>query len=262
MRCGFDIGGTKTEFCVLDGDEIIFRERLKNIDDNLLNIYKLVEKSGIKKINKIGFSLKAIIDPIDNKIIQSSLKFLNNDFIKTIQNKYDCEIKLQNDAKCFAWAEANLGAGKNFNTGFYLILGTGVGGATIFNKQILSGFGNFAGEVGKILYQNGCFEDILSGVAFSKNFYNYSPQEIMQKYRNNDKNAIKYFNIYMQNLASLISIIINIVSPEVIVIGGGLSNIEEIIDLLPRYLKENIYIPVIRKNELGDSSGVIGACLL
>jgi len=273
MRFGLDIGGTKTEFCILDSNgKIQFRDRVlnkQNFDDNFNNIIELIKKSEIKMINKIGFSLKALVDPVHNKIIKSSLIWLNNDFIEKIKDKYKCEISLQNDAKCFALAESTLGAGKNYKSGFYLILGTGVGGATIIDNKIVTGLNNFAGEVGNIIYKNTNYEDILSGPAFLKNYNKMykdnllSASDILEKYRQNDKSASEYFDFYMKNLSRMLNIVINIIAPEVIVIGGGLSNIKEITNELPKYLsKLNIQKPAVRSNKFGDSAGVIGACYL
>lgn len=276
MKCGFDIGGTKTEFCVLSNDnEIQFRERLfngDNCEDNLKNISFLIEKSKINKIESIGFSLKALVDSANNRIIKSSLGWLNNDFLDKIRKKYNCEIKVQNDANCFALAEHRMGAGKNYKTGFYLILGTGVGGATIFNGQIFDGMNNFAGEVGHIIYNGGniTYEDMLSGIGFLQNYNKkhqtnlQSPQEIMQKYSKNDGSAIEYFNSYIETLALLLQSICCIVAPDIIVVGGGLSNIPKIYEVLPKYLVKMVgpQTPVICQAILGDSAGVIGASQL
>lgn len=271
MKFGFDIGGTKTEFCILNNNgEIQFRERILNKQDdkdNFANIIELIEKSGTQKIDRLGFSLKGIVDTTNNKILKSSLKWLNDFFIEKIADKYKCQILLQNDAKCFALAESKLGSGKNYKNGFYLILGTGVGGATVFNEQLITGLNNFAGEVGNIAYKNTTYEKILSGPAFLNNYNKKykenlsSPKDIMKKYEQNNINALEYFDFYMKNLANMLNIIINIISPEIIVIGGGLSNIKEIINKLPNYL-DKIQTPAVRRNKLGDSAGVIGACYL
>lgn len=275
MKFGIDIGGTKTEFCVLnENHQVQFRERFLNkytIEENLQCIYSLINKSGIRKIEKIGLSIKALVDPNKNIILKSSLDWLTNEFVNKIKTQYECEVKLQNDAKCFALAESQLGAGRPYKTGFYLILGTGIGGAVVFNNHIIDGLNNFAGEIGCLPYKKSTtYEKALSGPAFLKN-YNIkfkcelnSPKEIMTEYRNKNKNALKYFNSYMRDLSSLLSNVIPIIAPEVIVIGGGLSNINEIIKSLPVYLYSlnKKQTPIICCNKLGDSAGVIGACLL
>ncbi|MDR2527095.1 MAG: ROK family protein [Rickettsiales bacterium] len=268
MQFGFDIGGTKTEFCVIEGGEIIFRERLLNRSDengNMDNIFKLISDSQVKNIKKIGFSLKGIINADKNIVEKTSLEWLTNNFIDKIRQKCKCEIKLQNDAKCFALAESQMGIGKGYKNGFYLILGTGVGSATIFNGEVLTGFNNAAGEIGHIKYKDNIeFEEILSGPGFSKNYNNLTPKEIMQEYRSGNVGAVDYFDKYMDFLAYFLHMIIAVTAPEIIVIGGGLSNIPEIIEQLPLYLKKYVYgfIPQVYRNTLGDSSGVIGACFL
>jgi len=289
MLFGFDIGGTKTELTVMTQDyKIISRNRLfnkSNLRGNLDNIFALMEMSEVDKVSKIGFSLRGVIDPIHNRVLEGSIEWLNDEFFNTIQARYDCEIRLQNDAKSFALAESRAGAGIGYKTGFYIILGTGTGGGIVFDGKILDGQNNFAGEWGQIKFtppeqyrkifaeynkKDLIYEDVLSGIAFT-DLYNFmnkdclqNPIEIMDRYRRKDKRALEYFDFYMDNLAYCLQGVVCILSPDVIVLGGGLSNVKEISANLWDYLKRYVIYtkPDIKNNALGDSAGGIGACLL
>jgi fructokinase len=194
-------------------------------------------------------------------------------------------IVFENDANCFALAEAVWGAGKSFDNVFGVILGTGVGGGIILHKRILSGLQNIAGEWGHTLLipdsrpcycgKSGCIETYLSGPAFAKNElrennFNLSSHEFCIRWDNGkyhtNSAAQKVVDQYCQNFGMAISNVINILDPEAIVLGGGMSNASFLyskgIDYVRKYIFNDELLTTIKKATLGDSAGVFGAAYL
>lgn len=178
-----------------------------------------------------------------------------------LENKLKREIRVTNDANCFILSEAVDGAARDANVAFGVILGTGVGGGIVVNKRIIDGANAIAGEwghnplpwpradelPGPLCYcgKHGCIETFLSGPALA---------------RNRDMTA------YEERLARSLATVINILDPDVIVLGGGVSNIEHLYvavpALLPQYVFSDAVQTQIRRAEHGDSSGVRGAAML
>ena len=187
-----------------------------------------------------------------------------------------------NDANCFAMAEALLGSGKNYDIIFGVIMGTGVGGGLVLNREIHHGRLFIAGEWGhQILYPNGrecycskkgCVETYLSGPALEKEWKKNSNEslpleKIIELYDTQPNNHyVKWKNEFLSNFAIALSNVINIIDPDVVVLGGGLSNIDflynEGISLIHSNIFSNKKDTPILPNALGDSAGVFGAALL
>ena len=189
------------------------------------------------------------------------------------------EVSIENDANCFALAEAKLGAGKNSNFVFGVIMGTGVGGGIIINGKIHHGRTNIAGEWGHHCLHNegnscycgnqGCVETYISGPALEKHWLQLSGltqslPEIIQNY--NNLNFDNWKKSFLDNFALSLSNVIDILDPDMIILGGGLSNIDFLYDEGKTSVYEKVFsdkfdTPIL-KNELGDSAGVFGACML
>lgn len=214
-----------------------------------------------------------------------------------LEKKLERPVRLANDANCFALAEAHMGAARHARSVFGVILGTGVGGGLVIQGQLHQGINHIAGEWGhnrlpaalpekergkkeidEPLQQRSCYcgryncvETFLSGPGLSRSYFLASQQqcnaeEVITHVKAGDSVAAQVWQQYLQQCARALAQVINIVDPEVIVIGGGLSNIQSLYDELPRYWQPYIFSDAIHnrllKAELGDSAGVFGAAWL
>ena len=197
-------------------------------------------------------------------------------------------INLENDANCFTLSEAVDGAGKGYQVVFGVIIGTGVGGGISIDQKVIRGRNSISGEWGHIVLpgrteeekkylkkcycgKNGCLETYISGPGFSSAYNlrfntNYNSHQILEGFINNEENSIFALNQYIDHLARGLSVVCNILDPDVIVLGGGMSNIdfiyENINDTLKKYVFTDTLETKVVKNVYGDSSGVRGAAWL
>ena len=204
---------------------------------------------------------------------------MEEDLQNDLKNILHCDISIENDANCFALAEAKLGAGKNSNLVFGVIMGTGVGGGIIIDGKIHHGRTNIAGEWGHHCLHNGgnscycgnlgCVETYISGPALEKNWselsgLNQSLPEIIQN--SNNPNFDNWKKIFLDNFGLSLANVIDILDPDMIILGGGVSNIDFLYDegkdaVYEKVFSDTVDTPIV-KNTLGDSAGVFGACLL
>jgi fructokinase len=203
-----------------------------------------------------------------------------------LQQVLNLPVKLENDANCFALAEMLMGAGRNYADAevmFGVIMGTGVGGGLIVNKKIVEGRHGLGGEWGhNILEENGdpcycgkrgCVEKVISGPGL-QNYYKkisgkvISLKDILKNHLDgNDNHATATIERLLENYGKAISVLVNIIDPDLIVIGGGVGNIDllytEGYDRIKKYVFNNGKLTTpICKPVLGDSAGVFGAALL
>lgn len=296
---GIDLGGTKIEGAVLEYEndfKVIERLRVPTEADqgyeHILNqIKKLVdllkEKTGLEPTT-IGFSTPGALDPTTQTLKNSNTTCINGKrFKEDIENKIGIPIKIANDANCFALAETLFGAVQGVTPKpvavFGVIMGTGVGGGLVINGKVISGrhgiggeWGhNFIDESGGDCYcgKSGCVERVFSGPALERYYKAVSGdakkmKDIVLAYREgNDPYAKETMERLFKMFGKAISQIINVVDPEVVVIGGGLSNIDEIYTHGVEELKNHIFNSkkvetLFLKPKLGDSAGVFGAALL
>jgi predicted NBD/HSP70 family sugar kinase len=194
---------------------------------------------------------------------------------------------MANDADCFALSEALDGAARGAATVFGVILGTGVGGGIVVNGRALSGPNAIAGEWGHnplpwphdderpgppcYCGRSGCIETFLSGPGLALDHERAAgekaqPEEIVARASVGERNALAAVQRYEERLARALATVINVVDPEVIVLGGGLSNIESLYGRVPPLLQRWVFSDVVRtklvRNLHGDSSGVRGAAML
>jgi fructokinase len=289
-RIGIDLGGTKIESAVLDSNNnILFRERIStqshlgsdHILNQINNIYKMATESVKNEIHTLGIATPGSISSKTQLLRNSNTLCLNGLPLKlNIEEKLSKKIAIENDANCFALAEATLGAGKKYSCVFGVIMGTGCGGGFVFNKKLRTGPQHIAGEWGHstidisgpdcYCMKKGCIETYISGSGLEKIIINELNTKISSSiFLNKDKfnkeeqlvinNFYRYFGIALSN-------VINIVDPDVIIIGGGLSNHDGLYKIGKREVYKNIFsnapsTPII-KNILGDSAGVIGAAII
>ena len=295
MRIGIDLGGTKTEALLIDKDgKKIFSKRIptaKNYEGTIQGIVNLVEEieQNHKEIQSIGIGMPGAIS-LETSLIKSA----NSVWMNGKPLKFDLEkilnknINIENDANCFTLSEAVDGAGQSYSVVFGVIIGTGTGSGIVVDKKIHKGINRAAGEFGhnclprsndkeinlaKKCYcgLHGCIETFLSGPGFTgifnnTNKTNIKSEEIVELYKKNDSRAIQALQDYVDRLARSLSDVINILDPDVIILGGGMSNIdfiyENINDLLPQYVFSDSVRTKVLKNKHGDSSGVRGAAWL
>ena len=288
FNIGIDLGGTKIETIVLKDKLPIFRQRIpteaEKGPDHILNQISHIYNQALDVVEindfNVGICTPGSISPETKLLRNSNTTCLNGSaLLSMIEEKINHRIKIENDANCFALAEASLGSGKGYEMVFGIIMGTGCGGGFVYNNQIRQGPNLISGEWGhSILYpdgyecycgKRGCVETYISGSGIEKilnnNSIHYSAEEFFNKPNKNHLEE-KIFNDFMHNFGRSIANIINSIDPDIIVLGGGLSNITSLysqgIEEIQKYIfSESLKTPIVM-NKLGDSAGVFGAALL
>ena len=287
-KIGIDLGGTKIEGILLD-DKLKEVER-KRIPTNQERGYKFIIDSIISLVNdlksesqsnvSIGVSAPGAISKKTGLIKNSNTQCLIGQPLKEdLTQALDCEVAIENDANCFAKAEAVMGAAKNFNIVFGVILGTGVGGGIVINGEVHKGRTNIAGEWGHHRLKNngnkcycgrsGCVETYISGPALEKRWKEITGKtELLPSIIQNldSEKGRQWKNEFLENFGISLANVIDILDPDAIVLGGGVSNIPFLYDEGRDAVYENVFSDLVEtpilKNKLGDSAGVYGASLL
>ena len=285
-KLGVDLGGTKIEAVLLDENfNVIKRKRILTPQNNYQKILDsisslVIEISENVSHYSLGICTPGAISKQTGLIKNSNTQCLIGKLLKEdLENKLDKKISMENDANCFALAEATLGVAADFNLVFGVILGTGVGGGIVINKKLYPGRTNIGGEWGHhTLHRNGnlcycgktgCVETYISGPSLENHWTQLTGKsqhlpEILTDIDN--EYWVKWKTEFLENFGYGLANVIDILDPDAIVLGGGLSNI----DFLYTEGKKSVYNQVfsdlvdtpILKNKLGDSAGVFGACML
>jgi len=295
MKIGLDWGGTKLEAIALDPvtNEELVRNRVDSPKDDYEKIidavYDLIlDTANNEKEISVGIGMPGSLHPETGLVQVSNTKALEGkDVKKDLETKLGFEIKFANDADCLALSEAIDGAGNKFNSVFAVILGTGVGAGYVVGKQLVVGPNKLTGEWGqnpipgpmddyeKSIKRHcgrvGAVEVFLSGPGL-ENWYQFktnkkmTSREIVELYKDGDNVAIEIMNKYFERTARAFSSFVNILDPDVIVCGGGMSEIDELYEILPKkiipYIASDIFLTPIVKAKHGASSGVRGAAHL
>ena len=296
MLLGIDLGGTKIEGIVLESKEKpieVIRHRVDTeekkgylqVVDNIKSLVEYIENKINHKFDKLGIGTPGTLDPATGLLKNSNSQCLNGmPLKKDLSKTLDKTILIQNDANCFALAETLLGSVNdqypNAKNVFGIIIGTGVGGGVIINGKTLYGSQGIGGEWGHTIVtdngdecycgKRGCVETVISGRALQTYYKNISGRELkfeeIYATKDNDKYAKETFKRLITYFGKGLSNVVNIIDPEVIVLGGGLSNINELYTEGYNELKKYVFNPTfstpILKPKLGDSAGVYGAALL
>ena len=285
-KIGVDLGGTKTEIIVLDENlNVMERKRVptpqNNYDEIINTITTLVsDVSQSTSDFSLGICCPGAISKQTGLIKNSNTQCLIGKSLKEdLENKIQKNISIENDANCFTIAESKLGAGIGFDLVFGVIMGTGVGGGIVIDNTLHSGRTNIAGEWGHhTLHQNGnscycgkkgCVETYISGPSLEKRWNQFTGlTQTMPEIIENFDNRIgkQWKNEFLENFGHGLANVIDILDPDVIILGGGLSNIDFLYDegkesIYSKVFSDMIKTPIL-KNNLGDSSGVFGAALL
>lgn len=287
-KIGIDLGGTKIEGILLDDSfNVVERTRIptqqeKGYKSIINSIVSLVKELKIKASDNvtIGVSAPGAISKKSGLIKNSNTQCLIGMPLKEdLKQALDQEIAIENDANCFALAEATLGAAKNHNVVFGVIMGTGVGGGIVINGEIHKGRTYIAGEWGHhTLRINGnkcycgklgCVETYISGPALEKRWTELTgkTESLPSIIHNLDtEKGQQWKKEFLENFGIGLANVIDILDPDVIVLGGGISNISFLYDegrdaVYDKVFSDLVETPIL-KNQLGDSAGVFGASLL
>ncbi|PHM47611.1 fructokinase [Xenorhabdus miraniensis] len=298
MRIGIDLGGTKIEVIALgDQGEELFRKRV----DTPRNDYQKTLKAIVELIHDaeqatgqqgtVGIGIPGAISPFTGKVKNANSVWMNGQILdKDIAALLGREIRIANDANCLAVSEATDGAGAGMPMVFAVIIGTGCGSGIAFDGRVHAGGNGLAGEWGHNplpwmdeedrAYQAevhcfcgkpGCTETFVSGTGFMKDYLLLSGShktghEIIEAMAQGDELAELAMRRYERRLARALAQVINLLDPDVIVLGGGMSNVDRLYQTLPDLVKEWVFggecATPIRKAVHGDSSGVRGAAWL
>jgi fructokinase len=294
---GVDLGGTKTEVAVLDANgQFLFRHRRPTPSHDyqaiLHTIADLVKTAlahtGLAPTEAVGCGIPGCLDPDTHRVRGANTVVLNGQLFQSdLQQLLQCQVPVQNDANCLAVSEATDGAGQGSQVLFAAILGTGCGGGIALEGQAWKGRHAIAGEWGHNPLpwptpeelqappcwcgQVGCMETWISASGFASDHArryggNLSALEIIQAMREGDTHAQASWVLYIQRLGRGLAQVINFLDPDCIVLGGGMSNVDEIYlpiqaEILRHAFSKTVQTPV-RKAQHGDSSGVRGAAWL
>lgn len=295
---GIDLGGTKIEGIVLhslEKPQVLARLRIptesaKGYEHIIMQIRRLVQmladETGLQP-DTLGIGTPGTLDPATQLLKNSNTQCLNGmPFKQDLEQALQIPARMANDANCFALAEASMGAVQDVlpeaEVVFGVIMGTGVGGGVVVRNKVINGrqgiggeWGhNFLDESGGPCYcgKTGCVENVISGPALEKYYHSISSQhlrlpDIVKNYHTeSDIHATATIQHLLKNFGKAISAVINILDPDVIVLGGGVGNIDllytEGIKEVKNYVFNNRLDTLFVKPKLGDSAGVFGAAML
>ncbi|ECC9151778.1 fructokinase [Salmonella enterica subsp. salamae] len=298
MRIGIDLGGTKTEVIALDdAGEQRFRHRLptprEDYQQTIETIAALVDmaEQATGQTGSVGIGIPGSLSPYTGVVKNANSTWLNGQpFDNDVSRRLKREVRLANDANCLAVSEAVDGAAAGAQTVFAVIIGTGCGAGVALNGRAHIGGNGTAGEWGhnplpwmdndELRYREeipcycgkqGCIETFISGTGFATDYQRLSGKalkgdEIIRLVDAQDAVAELALSRYELRLAKALSHVVNILDPDVIVLGGGMSNVERLYKTVPSLMKSFVFggeceTPV-RKAQHGDSSGVRGAAWL
>lgn len=291
-RIGIDLGGTKIEIAVLAPDGTIpYRARIptpSGYDATLAAIETLVRdaEARLSVTATIGIGIPGVISPATGLVKNANSLALNGHALdRDLSGRVGREIRVENDANCFALSEASDGAAAGHGLVFGVILGTGCGGGIVTHGQVHRGPHRVAGEWGHnpLPWPNadefpgnacwcgrmGCLETYVAGPALARDCDGPEARDasaLPARAAAGDPRAQAALGRHVDRLARGLAQVINLLDPDAIVLGGGLSNMDHLYTELPRLIPRHVFSDVIAtpilKNRHGDSSGVRGAAWL
>ncbi len=292
FRLGIDLGGTKIEIIALGPDGAFSHRTRVNTppvyDDTVQAIADLVlgAEQALGGRGSVGVGIPGVISPATGLVKNANSIALNgHPFDKDLAAKLARPVKVNNDANCFTLSEASDGAGAGHRTVFGVIVGTGCGGGIVVDGKLVEGPHMVAGEWGHIPLpwpkpeelpgipcwcgQQGCMERYISGTALAIDCDGPDARDahsIPKRAAAGEEKAKAALARHSDRMGRGLAVIVNILDPDVIVLGGGLSNMAHLYDDLPKVMKQRVFsdfvnTPVV-KNKHGDSSGVRGAAWL
>jgi len=290
-RIGIDLGGTKIEGVILDSSgREIFRKRIATEREHgyqhILNRLKLLHDELVAavpgQLTTFGIGTPGAISKRTGLLKNSNTVCMNGQPVKAdLEKMLGRKIEIQNDANCFAMAEALLGAGRGKKLVFGVIIGTGCGGGIVYNGEVFTGPQAIAGEWGHMSIdpngplcfcgQLGCTETFISGGGLEKRYaekfgVKKPLKEIEKEFYAGQPQAVEFMQNFFRHFGRAIANLIDILDPDIVVIGGGVSNFdavytEGIAQVRQFVFTDELETPIV-KNQLGDSAGIFGAALV
>lgn len=290
-RIGIDLGGTKIEGILLDPDgKEIRRKRVPTERERgywpILHSVKLVHDELAAAVpgekTAFGIGTPGAHNPTTGHIQNSNTVCMNGQPVKAdLEALLGRPIEIQNDANCFAMAEALLGAGVGKKLVFGIIMGTGCGGGIVHHGEVITGLHGFAAEWGHhsldvngpkcFCGQRGCAEMYISGGGLQARYFEQfgikkSFREIEQDYRAHQPEAVEFIQAFFKHFGHAVANLIAFIDPDIIVLGGGVSKFDALytegLAEVGRHLFSGRLETPIVKHQIGDSAGVIGAALI
>jgi fructokinase len=294
MQLGIDLGGTKIEAIALDAGTPDIRRRVPTPRDyagTLDAISRLAAELEAEtgRAGSVGVGIPGVVSRATGLVKNANSTWLiGRPLPADLETRLGRPVRVANDANCFTLSEAIDGAGQGFETVFGVILGTGVGGGIAIRQCIHDGPNQIAGEWGHnplpwMTYEEraaapecycgkrGCVETFLSGPGFERDHALLSgaprsSREIVRAASAGDPDAVRALECYADRLARALAAVVNLLDPDAIVLGGGMSNLPDLPSavsaLLPRYVFSDTVLTKVLLNVHGDSSGVRGAAWL
>jgi fructokinase len=297
VRIGIDVGGTKIEGIALDGSRELARVRsatprdyARTVDTIAALIGQLEDRTGQR--GSVGIGIPGTLSPVTGLVKNANSTWLiGHPLLADLETALERPVRIANDANCFAMSEAADGAAAGAGVVFGVILGTGTGAGLVVRSQVLAGTNAIAGEwghnplpwaegdecPGEPCYcgKQGCIETFLSGPGMAADYQRHtgateSPEEIVRRADNGDIDADGTLGRYERRLARALASVINVLDPDVIVLGGGMSGIGRLYRAVPSLWQDWIFSAgrdeVVRTRLVaahhGPSSGVRGAAWL
>jgi fructokinase len=287
-RVGIDVGGTKIEGVVLDSaNAVVYRERIDtetargypHIIDRIGELHTRMTQRIEAAPHTLGIGTPGALSAATGRLKNSNTTALNGQPVQQdLQRKLGRAFRLENVANCFALAEAALGAGRGIGLVFGVIMGTGCGGGIVWNGLVHEGRNRIGGEWGHTVIDpagpacycgaRGCVETYISGSGLERRYAKQSGRtlaaaEIVSRWREGEAAAAAVMDRFFERFGQALANLINTLDPDAIVLGGGLSNIDELYARGADEVRARVFggacdTPILR-HALGDSAGVIGA---
>ena len=286
---GIDLGGTKIEAVLLDpSDTVVLRHRVATPPGNryadilhaLARLIREVESQvpGATPC-RLGIGIPGTVDPRTGLVQNANTTCLIDHPLKhDLEQRIGRRVEMENDANCFVLAESRMGAGRGYALVFGVIMGTGCGGGICVNGRLHTGAHRIAGEWGHLSVDprgaacycgnRGCVETKISGSGVTRAFArrtgkHCSMEQIVNGARTGERDSVAAFDQFLEDFGRCLGGLISILDPDAVVLGGGLSNIDELytegVSRVRRYAFHRHLTTPILHNALGDSAGVFGA---
>lgn len=293
IRIGIDLGGTKIEIIALNNSgKQVYKKRISTPQDDYLKTLNAIKdlvlqaESDLQKTASVGICTPGSLSPSTGLLRNSNSTCLNQkSFLKDISSLLKRDIRIANDANCFTLSEAIDGNAVNANIVFGVIIGTGCGGGIVINKTLIEGPNAICGEWGHNPLPGvqqaeftqcwcgkaNCIETYLSGPGLSNDYFlmtgnKTKAEDIIALASQGESSASTCLNRYELRLAKSLAVIINVLDPHAIILGGGMSNIRSLYENVPNLWQQYVFSDTVTTKlqapKHGDSSGVRGAAWL
>jgi fructokinase len=295
MEIGIDLGGTKTEGIGLEGERVVAPPRrmptppdYRGTLDTIVRLVHAIEGEA-GRTGTVGLGIPGTVSRATGLVKNANSTWLiGRPLLADLEARLGRPVRVANDADCFALSEASDGAGQGAETVFGVILGTGVGGGIVIHRRVHGGPNQIAGEWGHnplpwmtdderaaappcYCGKTGCVETFLSGPGFERDYARHagkarSAPDIVRAWAEGERPAVQALDRYRDRLARALATVLNLLDPDVVVLGGGMSNLPGLADgvaaALPAHVFSDRVATRVVLNRHGDSSGERGAAWL